>query len=273
MKNKKILCVMGLAIILCLLSACGVYMLLSPQRATVYVFREDYTAGTQVTRDILMPIEIDATIIEMGGAADVKSRYVTSEEYADVLQNSGTLCWDVTQGTTLMKSMLTSYGGSKVEMTMKPSSIAVTVSSDYLSAVTNELSSGAYVNIYASYDEGAQTKLILQNIRVLTVPKVDGVLAGVTLEVNHEQSLKLVHAINYGKITFGLVNSQGYQYTVEEQPTYDIGGFSVGADISAAETPPAENDKQDDIKESQDTSKAKEQETPKEIVPEPESGE
>lgn len=229
--NKKILYVLAAAIILCVVSAVGIYMFLAPQRDTIYIFRADYTAGTQVTKELLMPVEVDATIVEMGEAAGVNKRYVTEDEYTQVLQNAGTLRYDVTQGTALMKSMLSSYGGSKVELTMKPSAIAITVPSDYLSAVTNELTTGAYVNVYASYDN-AQTALILQNIRVLTAPKVDGVLSGVTLEVDHEQSMKLVHAMNYGKITFGLVNGQGYQYTTEDQPTYDAGGFIIGAETS-----------------------------------------
>lgn len=206
-------------------------MFLAPQRDIIYVFRGDYTAGTQVTRELLMPVEVDATITEMGEATDISKRYVTQDEYTEVLQNAGTLRYDVSEGTALMKNMLSSYGGSKVELAMKPSSIAITVPSDYLSAVTNELNTGAYVNVYASYDN-AQTVLILQNVRVLTAPKVDGILSGVTLEVDHEQSMKLVHAMNYGKITFGLVNGQGYQYTTEDQPTYDIGGFIVGAETS-----------------------------------------
>ena len=188
--NKRILWVLAAAVALCIISAAGIYMFLAPQRGTVYVFREDYTAGTQVTKEQLMPIEVDATIIEMGEAADISEQYVTAEEYSEVLQNAGVLRYDVARGTALMKSMLTGYGGSKVEMAMKPSSIAITVPSNYLSAVTNELESGAYVNVYASYENG-QTSLILQNIRVLTAPKVDGVLSGVTLEVDHEQSLKL----------------------------------------------------------------------------------
>ncbi|MCI9553518.1 MAG: hypothetical protein HFE94_08300 [Acutalibacter sp.] len=249
--NKKIVYVLAAAIMLCMISAAGIYMFLAPQRATIYVFRNDCTAGTQVTRELLTPMEVDATIIEMGETNNIGKSYVTASEYTEILQNAGTLRYDVSAGTALMKSMLTSHGGSKVEMGMKPSSIAVTVPSDYLSAVTNELSSGAYVNVYASYDNNAQTLLILQNIRVLTAPRVDGVLAGVTLEVDHEQSLKLVHAMSYAKITFGLVNSQGYQYTVEEQPAYDIGGFVVDAetsgqtvvvpDPSAQPQPPAEN--------------------------------
>lgn len=233
--NKRILYVLIAAIALCMVSAAGIYMFLAPQRGTIYVFREDYTVGTQVTKEHLMPIEVDATIIEMGEAADINEQYVTAEEYTEVLQNAGTLRYDVAKGTALMKSMLTGYGGSKVEMGMKPSSIAITVPSDYLSAVTNELESGAYVNVYASYDNG-QTSLILQNIRVLTAPKVDGVLSGVTLEVDHEQSLKLVHAMNYGAINFGLVNGQGYQYTIEDQPSYDAGGFIVGAETSSEDS-------------------------------------
>lgn len=213
-------------------------MVLSPQRDTIYVFRQDCTAGTQITTELLYPVEVDATIIEMGEAADLNSRFVTAEEYTTILQDAGTLRYDVTQGTALMKSMLTTYGGSKVEMEMKPSSIAVTVPSDYLAAVTNELGGGSYVNVYASYDDGAKTLLILQNIRVLTAPRVDGVLAGVTLEVTHEQSLKLIHAMSYAKITFGLVNGQGYQYTIEDQPAYDIGGFIIGAETSASEPEP-----------------------------------
>lgn len=229
--NKKIIYVLAVAITLCIISAAGIYMFLAPQRDTIYVFRGDYTAGTQVTRELLMPVEVDATITEMGEATDISKRYVTQDEYTEVLQNAGTLRYDVSEGTALMKNMLSSYGGSKVELAMKPSSIAITVPSDYLSAVTNELNTGAYVNVYASYDN-AQTVLILQNVRVLTAPKVDGILSGVTLEVDHEQSMKLVHAMNYGKITFGLVNGQGYQYTTEDQPTYDIGGFIVGAETS-----------------------------------------
>ena len=234
MKNKKIISVLLIAFALCVVSGVGVYTILTPQRATVYVFKGDYTAGTQVTQDILMPVQVDATIIEMGSASDISKQYVTANDYTEVLQNAGTLRWDVTKGAALMKSMLTTYGGSKVELAMKPSSIAVTVPADYLSAVTNELSSGARVNVYASYDSGgAQTILILQNIRVLTAPKTaDGLLVGVTLEVDHEQSLKLVHAITYAKIYLGLVNEQGYQYTAEEQPTYDITGFIVGADTA-----------------------------------------
>lgn len=238
MKSKKIITVLTIAVVLCIVAGAGTYMVLSPQRDTIYVFRQDCTAGTQITTELLYPVEVDATIIEMGEAADLNSRFVTAEEYTTILQDAGTLRYDVTQGTALMKSMLTTYGGSKVEMEMKPSSIAVTVPSDYLAAVTNELGGGSYVNVYASYDDGAKTLLILQNIRVLTAPRVDGVLAGVTLEVTHEQSLKLIHAMSYAKITFGLVNGQGYQYTIEDQPAYDIGGFIIGAETSASEPEP-----------------------------------
>lgn len=238
MKSKKIITVLTIAVVLCIVAGAGTYMVLSPQRDTIYVFRQDCTAGTQITTELLYPVEVDATIIEMGEAADLNSRFVTAEEYTTILQDAGTLRYDVTQGTALMKSMLTTYGGSKVEMEMKPSSIAVTVPSDYLAAVTNELGGGSYVNVYASYDDGAKTLLILQNIRVLTAPRVDGVLAGVTLGVTHEQSLKLIHAMSYAKITFGLVNGQGYQYTIEDQPAYDIGGFIIGAETSASEPEP-----------------------------------
>lgn len=43
--NKRILWVLAAAVALCIISAAGIYMFLAPQRGTVYVFREDYTAG------------------------------------------------------------------------------------------------------------------------------------------------------------------------------------------------------------------------------------
>lgn len=230
-KNKKILIVLSVALMLCVISSVGVYLLLSPHRATVFVFKDNCAAGTQITQEILTPVQVDATIVQAGKSASINEQYVTADEYAEVLKNAGTLRWDVTKGSTLTKSMLTTYSGSKVERLMKPSAIAITLSADYISAVTNELSSGARVNVYASYDaDGGETKLLLQNIRVLTAPKSsEGLLVGVTLEVDHEQSLKLVHAITYAKVYLGLVDEMGYQYTEEEEPAYDLTGFLVEA--------------------------------------------
>ena len=56
------------------------------RNVTLSMFSSDYTAGTQVTRELLMPVEVDATITEMGEATDISKRYVTEDEYIEMIR-------------------------------------------------------------------------------------------------------------------------------------------------------------------------------------------
>lgn len=108
-----------------------------------------------------------------------------------------------------------------MEMNMDPSKIAVTVPVTSVSGVTNDLKEGSRVNIYALSAEGGGTTLLFQNMRVLAVQKDDtGALSSATIEVDADQSLKLIYASNYNGIYFGLVDSTGYEFTEEEEPSY-----------------------------------------------------
>ena len=89
-------------------------------------------------------------------------------------------------------------------------------------SVTNDLKEGSRVNIYATgVNENGGTTLLFQNMRVLTVQKdANGGLSSATIEVDANQSLKLIYAANYSSIYFGLVDSSGYEFTEEEEPSY-----------------------------------------------------
>lgn len=225
-KNKKIIIVILAAILSCCLATYGLYTILTPQRTTVYAFNSNYSAGTLVTEKMLTPIEIDSSLVVNGSRMSTGDYFVTDANYKTILTSAGVLRNDVYSGNALMTSMLTTTGGNSIEMTMKQNAVAVTIGANYVSAVTQELSSGSRVNVYASYNDTGSTTLLLESIRVLAVGRESGSVNSVTLEVDIAQSLQLIHAYTYGAIQLGLVDATGYQYATSTMPTYSLGGFT-----------------------------------------------
>ena len=214
-KNKQILIAIALAVVFALCAAYGVYRILEPQRTTIYVFNDDYTTGTQVTADMLTPVQADASVIVAGGTADASSQFITSAEYRDMLQSGNSLRIDVAKGMPLMTSMLSLIGGNRIEMTMQSTAIAVTVSVDGVTGITNDLGPGARVNIYVTYGASGTT-LLLENMRVLAVNKTTtNDIISATIEVDNSEAIKLIEAANRGTIYLGLVNGNGYQSVLE----------------------------------------------------------
>lgn len=223
-KNRKIILVIALAFVFCAIATFGTYQALTPQRTNVYVFADNYSAGTLVTEKMLTPVEIDANLIVAGNRMSTGDYFVTSSNYKNVLTSAGVLRNDVYAGTALMTSMLTTTGGNSIEMTMKQNAVAVTVGANVITGVTSELSPGSRVNVYASYNDS--TTLLLESVRILSVGRSSGALDAVTLEVDIPQSLQLIHAYTYGSVHLGLVDATGYQYSTSKLPTYNISGFN-----------------------------------------------
>lgn len=220
-KNRKIVIILVMAILVAVITAFALYLYLTPQKTTVYVFRDNYEAGEALTEDMLTAIQADSSIVVAGKNTDTASRFVTGKDIQTVLNAGDSLRMDVAEGMPLTISMLSVNGGSSVEMNMDPSKIAVTVPVTSVSGVTNDLKEGSRVNIYALSAEGGGTTLLFQNMRVLAVQKDDtGALSSATIEVDADQSLKLIYASNYNGIYFGLVDSTGYEFTEEEEPSY-----------------------------------------------------
>lgn len=226
-KNRKIILVILVAVLCCVIATFGLYKILTPQRTTVYVFNNNYSAGTLVTENMLTPVEIDRTIVVNSNQLSAGDYFVTATNFRSVMTSAGVLRNDVYSGNALMTSMLTTTGGNSIEMTMKSNAVAVTIGVNYVSGVTPELSAGSRVNVYVTYDTG--TTLLLQNIRVLSVG-YDGGINSVTLEVDISQSLQLINAYANGSVHLGLVDATGYQYSEYNMPTYSAGsGFTYGS--------------------------------------------
>lgn len=223
-KNKKILIVLSIAVVLAILAGWLVFQLLSPHRATVYVFNNNYAAGTQVTSSMLTAVEVDSNVIVSGNKVSSADYLVTSDNINSVLNSAGVLRADVHSGNIFTASMLSSTGGNQIEMSMKTDAVAVTIGANNVTGITSALMRDDRVNVYANYNDS--TVLILQNQRVLSVSYENGYISGVTLECSVEDSLSLIHAYTYGSVHLGLVNATGYQYA-DDDIYFNIGGLQT----------------------------------------------
>lgn len=219
-KNQKIICVFIAFIICSVLSGYFIFQYLSPQRTTIYVFNNDYEAGTQITEGMLTPMQVDSNIVLNGLKSDVSLRFVTNANYQEIIYSGDSLRMDVGEGSPLMESMLSISGGSSVEMNMKTTAVGVTIGVNNITGITNELKSGSRVNIYMSID--GMTTLILENMRVLNVAHNNGTIVSVTIECDIEESLLLINANTYGTLHLGIVDNTGYQYSEEKNPTFTL---------------------------------------------------
>ena len=217
-KNTKIIIAIGAALVFSVLTVLLIIQILTPQRATIYVFNDNYGAGSTLSSNMFTSIQVDSNIVSLGVKNNVNQRFVTQAEYADIIRSGDSLKIDVGKGMPLMQSMLSVAGGNAIEMLMKPSAIAVTISVNGVRGVTNDLSAGSRVNVYYTGTNG--TQLLFENMRVLGVTKTSsGALAAASLEATHAEAALLINAAENGSLYLGLVNANGYQYLVTDTPT------------------------------------------------------
>lgn len=216
-KNGKILLILIIAIATAALGGFSLYTYLTPQKTTVYVFKDNYEAGTNVTEEMLTPVSCDSNILVAGTEADVNAVFVTGANVQEVLKSGDALRVDVAEGMPLTQSLLSIAGGSEIEQVMDPSKIAVSIPLDSITGVTETLQPGSRVNIYATGLEGNETQLLMENMRILSVrTDGNGGITSATVEVNQNESLKLIYAATNASLYFGLVNSSGYQASATE---------------------------------------------------------
>lgn len=219
-KNIKIIVVITIAIIAMLVAGVLTFMFLSPTKTKVYSFNDNYTAGTKITSNMLVPVEIDARATIAGSNQDVSDYFITIDTYNDILQTEDTLKTDVSKGTILTSSMLTVDGGIAIEKRMDPSKIAVSVPVDNISGVTYDLDVDTYCNLYATYSQSG-TFALLENMRVIDVAKEGNNLTSVTFEGTNEEVKKIIDAVNSGTIRLGIVNHDSYNKNAKKDVSKD----------------------------------------------------
>ena len=193
-KNRKILIILIIAILVAAAGGVSLYLYLTPQKTTVYVFNSNYESGTALTEKMLTPIRCDSKIVTAGKTADVKSRFITGSELTEVLNSGDHLRMDVAEGMPLTRSELFVNGGSDIEKNIHAGMIAVTIPLDSVTGAADGIREGSHINIYATgYDDSVGTTLLFQNMSVIAVERSEkGTLTSATIEVDAEQSLKLI---------------------------------------------------------------------------------
>lgn len=209
-KNKIITGVLAFSAILGVIIVVGLYTYLSPKKTTIYAFKDNYKAGTEITEDMLTPIECDAKIVVGGSSKDTGTYFVTGKNIDDILKSGDSLRLDVSRNTPLVESLLSINGGSSIEMAMDPTKVAVSVPVTEITGVTKELQSGSRVNIYVTGDKG--TDCHFQNMKVLrTECDSNDELCSATIEVDNNQAQRLIDDINKYSIHLGLVDAAKYK--------------------------------------------------------------
>lgn len=218
-KNRRIVLIVVLAAFVSILGGVSLYSYLTPQKTTVYVFKDNYESGTTVTKSMLTAVRCDSKIVVAGKNTDTSSKFVTGENLDAVLKTGDSLRMDVSTGMPLTLALLSVNGGSDVEKNMDPKSIAVTVPISDITGVSNDLKNGSRVNIYETA-EGGKTVLAFQGMRILSTAKdSSGTLTSATIEANKDQAIQLVNAASNATLYFGLIDASGYEYQ-DGTPTY-----------------------------------------------------
>lgn len=217
-RNSKILIILSAAVVFAVAASFCIYQFLAPQRSTVYIFKDDYEAGTTLTADMLTPLQVDSNMVAAGAKASVGQQFVTSQEIETLLRSGDSLKSNVGKGTPLMPSLLSATGGNAIEMAMQSTAVAVTIDVSPTTGITNDLTPGTSVNVYVTYHTG-NTQLLFEKMRILAVHKAGsgGALSGVTLEVTNEEAIRLINATKNGSLYLGLINAGGYQSAEDRQ--------------------------------------------------------
>lgn len=223
-KNKKIVLILVLAFILAVVGGVAIYFYLTPKKITIYAFKENIPAGTVITEDMLTPIQADATIFYGGSKQDASVYYVTGNNLNEILKSGDSLRQDVVKGMPFTFSLLTANGGSKIEMRMNPTKVAITIPVTNITGVTNELKNGSRVNIYVTGGDSNglySTKLVFENMPVLSVGySSNGMLESATIETSVDESMELVYYASSYQIYLGLVDGGSYQYSNVSNPYF-----------------------------------------------------
>lgn len=108
-KNKGIIMLLVAAVIVGIIGGVALITYMKPQKTTVYTFKDNYKAGTEVTSDMLSAVQCDSKIVTAGKKTDTSSRFVTGANLKAVLNSGDSLRMDVSEG---MKFMMQQAGGT-----------------------------------------------------------------------------------------------------------------------------------------------------------------
>lgn len=217
-KNKKILMVLIIALVLSVLAGVGVFTLINSQKTTIYSFNGDFKAGTKITDSMFTPIQVDKKVVETNRNSGISNYYITASSFNKIISDGDYLRSNVSANEILSKAMLVTNSGNEIEASMQNDKVALTLSVDSITGVTSDIRAGSYVNIYCGEKNSTDPKTeVFEKMKILEVQQEaneTNTLKSITVECTNEQSQKLVSFAQNGYIYMGLINVTGYQSSV-----------------------------------------------------------
>lgn len=200
-KTHKVVILLVLAAICSIIAGVSIYTYCNDSKGFIYVFNQNYSAGTKISKDMFYSIKVDNKIILSGQKGGLETYYITSENFNKVVSGNEYLLNDVIKDQPLTFVDLAFTSGTSIERSLSGDNMAVSIPISGTAAVTDKLRVGSVVNIYTTDSTG--TRLIFENMKIIA--KNDGAtISTVTFETNPDDTLDLINAANNFKLYFSL---------------------------------------------------------------------
>lgn len=213
-KKRNTWIIVVLIIIVGAIVAFGVYNYLKEQRQHIFLFTDDFKAGTQINKDMFVAEEIASNTYNAMAENGNGAMYVTSGEITEYIKAGDRLATDVVKMQPATSNLFISSGGSRVESRLSDDMVAVEILASRAYGLSGkEVRVGSRVNISTnySYDRVKQTDLILQDVLVLdVVDDEDGQTMSIFVEVKPEDSVILQHALVSETVSVAVLRPGAY---------------------------------------------------------------
>lgn len=211
-----------LAILAALMAGYGMYNYLSVQYVNVFLYAQDYEEGASVDRDMFVQQKIPVSLYN--NMLSTGNSYATSDELQEYITNGGKLLVNVAQYTPVTSNQFVAGGGTPTEFRLDDNRSGVELRADEVAGLSGEMRIGSRVNIMTSYDvdQTKITELIFQDVVVLdTVYDANEELVSVYVEIDPEESIKLVHALTFESVSVTINKPASYEAVPAENSKFE----------------------------------------------------
>lgn len=215
MKNGKISngskILLTLSVIVALTLGFGVYTFFSQQYITVYLYNDSYETGSKISSDMFVSYQMKVDLFN--AMAGTGNKYASADDISNFINSDDSLIVNVAQYTPVTVNQFVSTGGTRVENRLASNMVSVELPIGTVGGLSTDIRVGTRLNIMTGYsiDNMKETDMIFQNLLVVDkVVDANGELFAIYVEVDPAESIKLVHAIAFEKVTASIVKPNSY---------------------------------------------------------------
>lgn len=212
--NKGATVILLLMVLVGLAFGVGFYFYAQSMRSTIFLFNNNYEAGTTVTKDMFLMQEIDSQTYKGMGQNGDKGMYVSESQLVGYIESGEKLSADVVAYMPVVDTMFVSTGGTGVERRLDNDKVAVEIAANKVNGLSGrEVSVESRVNISSFYsvEDVMETDLLFQDVLVLdVVTDDDGNISSIYVELSPEDSIVLQHALVSESVSIAVLKPGSY---------------------------------------------------------------